>query len=61
MCIEFGRKNLWTDGTFENKDLIDVASGTGDIAKLFLKKSGNTGRVVCVEPNIHMLNKERKD
>ena len=57
--IEFGRKNLWM-GPLKNKDLIDVTSGTGDIAKLFLKKSGNTGRVVYVEPNIHMLEQGKK-
>tara|TARA_B100000575_G_scaffold227506_1_gene188234 strand:- start:1746 stop:2450 length:705 start_codon:yes stop_codon:yes gene_type:complete len=35
--------------------LIDVASGTGDIAKLYLKKTNNTGNVTCIEPNKEML------
>ena len=35
--------------------LIDVATGTGDIAKLFLDKTGNSGKVTCVEPNFEML------
>ena len=35
--------------------LIDVATGTGDIAKLFLDKTGNSGMVTCVEPNFEML------
>ena len=35
--------------------LIDVASGTGDIAKLYLKKTNNTGSVTCIEPNKKML------
>ena len=29
-----------------NTTLIDVASGTGDIAKLFIKKSKNTSKIV---------------
>ena len=35
--------------------LIDVASGTGDIANLFFTRSGGTGEVICVEPNKEML------
>jgi len=35
--------------------LIDVASGTGDIAKSFLEKIEFEGRVTCVEPNKLML------
>ena len=35
--------------------LIDVASGTGDIAKLYLEKTNNTGSVTCIEPNKEML------
>tara|TARA_Y100000591_G_scaffold189709_1_gene164031 strand:- start:26 stop:730 length:705 start_codon:yes stop_codon:yes gene_type:complete len=38
-----------------NNKLIDVASGTGDIANLFLKKINNHGSVTCVEPNMEML------
>ena len=34
--------------------LIDVASGTGDIAKLFSKKIKNSKRISCVEPNDEM-------
>ena len=36
--------------------LIDVASGTGDIGKLFLEKTSNLGEITCVEPNVEMLN-----
>jgi len=35
--------------------LIDVASGTGDIAKSFLEKIDFEGRATCVEPNKLML------
>ena len=34
-----------------NQNLIDVASGTGDIAKLFSKKNNNLSQIACVEPN----------
>ena len=35
--------------------LIDVATGTGDIAKLFMNRINENGKVICVEPNIDML------
>ena len=38
-----------------NESLIDVASGTGDIAKLFSKKNNNSSQITCVEPNNEML------
>ena len=37
-----------------NDNLIDVASGTGDIAKLFSKKINNSNVISCVEPNKEM-------
>jgi len=37
-----------------NESLIDVASGTGDIAKLFSEKINNSNTVTCVEPNKEM-------
>ena len=41
-------------------NLIDVASGTGDIAKLFLNETKNSGLITCVEPNSQMLNQGKK-
>ena len=38
-----------------NTKLIDVASGTGDIANLFFTRSNGTGEIICVEPNKEML------
>ena len=38
-----------------NTKLIDVASGTGDIAKLFFKKTDKTAKITCIEPNKKML------
>ena len=37
-----------------DQNLIDVASGTGDIAKLFSKKYNNSAQITCVEPNDEM-------
>ena len=45
----------------KNTILIDVASGTGDIAKLYLNKINYNGHVCCVDENKSMLdlNKEK--
>ena len=44
----------------ENTTLIDVASGTGDIAKLYLNKINYKGSVCCVDENKEMLNLNKK-
>ncbi len=49
----------WMNPQSETK-LIDVASGTGDIAKLFLDETKTSGQITCVEPNIQMLNQGKK-
>ena len=41
--------------------LIDVASGTGDIAKLFSLRNKNLSSVTCVEPNEGMFNKGKNN
>ncbi len=43
-----------------NTKLIDVASGTGDIAKLFFIKTNKTGQITCIEPNKLMLQQGEK-
>ncbi len=43
-----------------NTKLIDVASGTGDIAKLFSIKTNKTGQITCIEPNELMLQQGEK-
>ncbi len=43
-----------------NKKLIDVASGTGDIAKLYLNKVKENGQVTCVDPNKGMISKNKE-
>ena len=44
----------------KNTTLIDVASGTGDIAKLYLNKINYNGSVCCVDENKEMLNLNKK-
>ena len=43
-----------------NQSLIDVACGTGDIAKLFLKHVNKTTQVTCVDPNKAMIGKGKE-
>ena len=40
----------------KNTTLIDVASGTGDIAKLYLEKINYEGYAYCIDENKEMLN-----
>ena len=42
------------------KRLIDVACGTGDVAKLYLEATDNNSTILCVDPNINMI-KECKE
>ena len=44
----------------KNTTLIDVASGTGDIAKLYLSKINYEGYVFCVDENKEMLDLNKK-
>jgi len=44
-----------------NSNLIDVASGTGDIAKLFSNYIDNSAKITCVEPNNEMLEEGKKN
>jgi len=38
-----------------NKKLIDVACGTGDIAKLFLENTSKDSEITCIDPNKGMI------
>tara|TARA_B100000902_G_scaffold149998_1_gene146551 strand:+ start:81 stop:785 length:705 start_codon:yes stop_codon:yes gene_type:complete len=40
--------------------LIDVASGTGDIAKLFLNEVNKMAHITCVDPNKGMIKKAKE-
>ena len=58
--MSFGIHRIWKSRLIDwmnpqlNESLIDVASGTGDIAKLFSKKNNNSTQITCVEPNDEM-------
>ena len=43
-----------------NQNLIDVACGTGDIAKLFVKHVNKSSRITCVDPNKGMISKGKE-
>ena len=43
-----------------NKNLIDVACGTGDIAKLFLNSVNKNFKITCVDPNKNMIKKGKE-
>ena len=43
-----------------NQNLIDVACGTGDIAKLFVKHVNKLSRIACVDPNKGMVSKGKE-
>ncbi len=42
------------------KKFIDVACGTGDIAKLFLDNTGTDNNITCVDPNEGMINQGKQ-
>ena len=44
-----------------SSSLIDVASGTGDIAKLFSLRNKNLSSITCVEPNEGMFKKGKNN
>ncbi len=61
--MSFGIHRLWKKDLLNmmrpssKQKLIDVACGTGDIAKLFLSYSNNASQVTCVDPNLGMIKK----
>ncbi len=44
----------------KNQNLIDVACGTGDIAKLYLKSVNYNSHITCVDPNEGMVAKGKE-
>ena len=44
----------------KNQKLIDVACGTGDIAKLFLNYVNRNSQITCVDPNKGMIKKGKE-
>ena len=59
--MSFGIHRVWKEkfidwmNPAQDAKLIDVASGTGDIAKLFSKRNGNVTEITCIEPNNEMF------
>ena len=64
--MSLGVHRLWKKNFIDwlnpqkNTTLIDVASGTGDIAKLYLNKVDYKGSVCCVDENQRMLDLNKK-
>jgi len=64
--MSLGVHRIWKQNLIDwlnpgrNKRLIDVASGTGDIAKLYLNKINYEGNVFCIDENKEMLNLNKK-
>ena len=65
--MSLGIHRIWKDKFIDwmnpsrYSSLIDVASGTGDIAKLFSLRNKNLPTVTCVEPNVDMFNKGKNN
>ncbi len=65
--MSFGIHRLWKKNLINmmnsttNRKLIDVACGTGDIAKLFLKYVNKYSEITCVDPNHGMIKKAKKN
>ena len=59
--MSFGIHRVWKEkfidwmNPAQDAKLIDVASGTGDIAKLFSKRNKNIPEITCIEPNDEMF------
>ena len=64
--MSFGVHRLWKKNFIDwlnpqkNTKLIDVASGTGDIAKLYLKEIDYKGEAFCLDENKNMIEKGKK-
>ena len=65
--MSFGIHRIWKERFIDwmnphtNSKLIDVASGTGDIAKLFSRKNNHLSEITCVEPNNEMFEEGKKN
>ena len=64
--MSFGTHRIWKKELIymmnpsDKKKLIDVASGTGDIAKLYSKAINNSSNILCIDPNKKMIAKGKK-
>ena len=64
--MSLGIHRLWKKNIINSMNpspkqkLIDVACGTGDIAKLYLKYVGENSQITCVDPNKGMIKKGKE-
>ena len=64
--MSFGIHRLWKKNLMNmmnpsaKQNLIDVACGTGDIAKLYFKIVNKTSQITCVDPNKGMIKKGKE-
>ncbi|MDA9694688.1 bifunctional demethylmenaquinone methyltransferase/2-methoxy-6-polyprenyl-1,4-benzoquinol methylase UbiE [Candidatus Pelagibacter sp.] len=64
--MSFGIHRLWKKSLINmmnpssNQNLIDVACGTGDIAKIFVKYVNKLSRIACIDPNKGMISKGKE-
>tara|TARA_B100001057_G_scaffold490928_1_gene580132 strand:- start:494 stop:1198 length:705 start_codon:yes stop_codon:yes gene_type:complete len=64
--MSFGVHRLWKKslinmmGPSKNKNLIDVACGTGDIGKLYLDNTDIDNCITCIDPNKGMIFKGKE-
>ena len=64
--MSFGTHRIWKKNLIHmmnpssKQKLIDVACGTGDIAKLFLHHVNKDAQITCVDPNKGMVNKAKE-
>ena len=64
--MSLGTHRLWKSTMLnlmnpsKNQKLIDVACGTGDIAKLFLNRVNKFSEITCVDPNKGMIDKGKE-
>ena len=65
--MSLGVHRIWKDKFMDwmnpspNSSLIDVASGTGDIARLFSLRNKNSSQITCIEPNENMFKKGKNN
>ena len=59
--LSLGIHRIWKKNLIQmmnpsnKKKIIDVACGTGDIAKLYLEATDKNSKILCVDPNINMI------
>ena len=64
--LSLGIHRLWKKNMLNmmnpsiNQTLIDVACGTGDVAKLFLDNVNKSSKITCVDPNKSMISKGKE-